>query len=149
MEEFNRTASVVATNIQKLVQNVSSMQRMLVHVETQVRFFLFQLKWFPVLLGWGTEISAETATALHWSVGKGHCRPAQTACRCTGWRSDVAVLNFNTICFKMLQEFFTCPCFSTSERFSFEVTDSGARLQRERLQDEFTKVGPPVFWTFD
>ena len=39
MEEFNRTASVVATNIQKLVQNVSSMQRMLVHVETQVLVF--------------------------------------------------------------------------------------------------------------
>ena len=38
MEEFNRTASVVATNIQKLVQNVSSMQRMLVHVESQVAF---------------------------------------------------------------------------------------------------------------
>ena len=47
MEEFNRTASVVATNIQKLVQNVSSMQRMLVHVETQVWgscVFFFQLK---------------------------------------------------------------------------------------------------------
>lgn len=41
MEEFNRTASVVATNIQKLVQNVSSMQRMLVHVESQVTFCNF------------------------------------------------------------------------------------------------------------
>ena len=35
LEEFNRTAAVVATNVQKLVQNVSSMQRMLVHVESQ------------------------------------------------------------------------------------------------------------------
>ena len=33
--EFNRSAAGVATNIQKLVQNVSSMQRMLVHVDTQ------------------------------------------------------------------------------------------------------------------
>ena len=33
--EFNSTAGSVAKNIQKLVQNVSSMQRMLVHVDTQ------------------------------------------------------------------------------------------------------------------
>ena len=33
--EFNKNAANVATNIQKLVQNVSSMQRMLVHVDSQ------------------------------------------------------------------------------------------------------------------
>ena len=41
MDDFNKTASVVATNIQKLVQNVSSMQRMLVHVDSQVSSRLF------------------------------------------------------------------------------------------------------------
>ena len=44
MDDFNRTASVVATNIQKLVQNVSSMQRMLVHVDSQVSSHLFPLE---------------------------------------------------------------------------------------------------------
>ena len=33
--EFNKSASGVTTNIQKIVQNVSSMQRMLAHVDTQ------------------------------------------------------------------------------------------------------------------
>ena len=33
--DFNRSASGVSTNIQKIVQNVSSMQRMLTHVDTQ------------------------------------------------------------------------------------------------------------------
>ena len=33
--EFNKNAASVATNIQKLVQNVSSMQRMLVHLDSQ------------------------------------------------------------------------------------------------------------------
>ena len=33
--EFNKSASGVTTNIQKIVQNVSSMQRMLTHVDTQ------------------------------------------------------------------------------------------------------------------
>ena len=36
MAEFERLSGVVATNIQKLVQNVSSMQRMMMHVDTQV-----------------------------------------------------------------------------------------------------------------
>ena len=42
--EFNKSASGVTTNIQKIVQNVSSMQRMLTHVDTQgdaVRSVLF------------------------------------------------------------------------------------------------------------
>ena len=42
--EFNSTAGSVAKNIQKLVQNVSSMQRMLVHVDTQgdsLRYILY------------------------------------------------------------------------------------------------------------
>ena len=34
--EFSKNATAVATNIQKIVQNVSSMQRMLVHVDNQV-----------------------------------------------------------------------------------------------------------------
>ena len=33
--EFDRLAGQVATNIQKLVNNVSSMQRMVQHVDTQ------------------------------------------------------------------------------------------------------------------
>ena len=44
--EFNKSASGVTTNIQKIVQNVSSMQRMLTHVDTQgdaVRSVLFSL----------------------------------------------------------------------------------------------------------
>ena len=44
MDDFNRTASVVATNIQKLVQNVSSMQRMLVHVDSQVSSHLLLIR---------------------------------------------------------------------------------------------------------
>jgi hypothetical protein len=37
MSEFERVSGSVATNIQKLVQNVSSMQRMMIHVDTQVQ----------------------------------------------------------------------------------------------------------------
>ena len=84
MEEFNRTASVVATNIQKLVQNVSSMQRMLVHVETQVTGSPVRVHIIFCHKGRGVEISAETATALHWPAGEGHCWPAKTTCRRTG-----------------------------------------------------------------
>ena len=48
--------------------------------------FFFQLKkLISRYKGRGSEISAETAPALHWPVGEGHCRPAQTACRRTGW----------------------------------------------------------------
>jgi hypothetical protein len=36
MTEFSRTAAVVATSIQNLVQNVYSMQRMLIHLDTHV-----------------------------------------------------------------------------------------------------------------
>jgi hypothetical protein len=39
MSEFERVSGSVATNIQKLVQNVSSMQRMMIHVDTQVQSF--------------------------------------------------------------------------------------------------------------
>ena len=34
MTEFSRTAAVVATSIQNLVQNASSMQKMLIHLDT-------------------------------------------------------------------------------------------------------------------
>jgi len=88
MEEFNRTASVVATNIQKLVQNVSSMQRMLVHVETQGEGLRSQLRQLQHYTG---QLAKDTAGQL-----------------------------------KQLSD--------------TQVTDSGARLQRERLQDEFTKA---------
>lgn len=88
MEEFNRTASVVATNIQKLVQNVSSMQRMLVHVETQGEGLRSQLRQLQHYTG---QLAKDTAGQL-----------------------------------KQLAD--------------AQVTDSGARLQRERLQDEFTKA---------
>ena len=44
MVEFERLSGVVATNIQKLVQNVSSMQRMIVHVDTQVHNLIFSNK---------------------------------------------------------------------------------------------------------
>ena len=40
MSEFERVSGSVATNIQKLVQNVSSMQRMMVHVDSQVHHHL-------------------------------------------------------------------------------------------------------------
>ena len=80
--EFSRTAAGVATNIQKLVQNVSSMQRMLVHVDTQGEGLRQQLR----------QLARDTATQL-----------------------------------KQLAD-------------SQPAGDSGAKLQRERLQDEFTRV---------
>ena len=44
MSEFERVSGSVATNIQKLVQNVSSMQRMMVHVDSQVHHHLSLLR---------------------------------------------------------------------------------------------------------
>ncbi len=46
MSEFERVSGSVATNIQKLVQNVSSMQRMMIHVDTQV--FSFMCSFFLI-----------------------------------------------------------------------------------------------------
>jgi len=88
MDDFNRTASVVATNIQKLVQNVSSMQRMLVHVDSQGEGLRAQLRQLQHYTG---QLAKDTAGQL-----------------------------------KQLAD--------------AQVLDSGAKLQRERLQDEFTKA---------
>ena len=60
-EEFNKTAANVATNIQKLVQNVSSMQRMLVHVETQGEGLRTQLRQLQHYTG---QLAKDTATQL-------------------------------------------------------------------------------------
>jgi len=87
--EFSRTAAGVATNIQKLVQNVSNMQRMLVHVDTQGEGLRQQLRQLQHYTG---QLARDTATQL-----------------------------------KQLAD--TQP-----------PGDSGAKLQRERLQDEFTRV---------
>ena len=80
---------MVATNIQKLVQNVSSMQRMLVHVDTQGEGLRQQLRQLQHYTG---QLARDTATQL-----------------------------------KQLAE-------------SQPAGDSGAKLQIERLQDEFTSV---------
>jgi len=88
MDEFNKTAAVVATNIQKLVQNVSSMQRMLVHVETQGQGLRTQLRQLQHYTG---QLAKDTAAQLKLLVDS-------------------------------------------------HVTDSAAKLQRERLKDEFTKA---------
>jgi len=85
-------ATVVATNIQKIVQNVSSMQRMLVHVsdtstgDTGLRGQLRQLQHYT------GQLARDTATQLRQLV-----------------ESEVP-------------------------------GDAGARVQRERLQDEFTRA---------
>lgn len=86
--DFNKTAAMVATNIQKLVQNVSSMQRMLMHVDKQGEGLRAQLRQLQHYTG---QLAKDTAGQL-----------------------------------KQLSE--------------TQVADSGARLQRERLQDEFTKA---------
>lgn len=88
VDEFNKTAAVVATNIQKLVQNVSSMQRMLVHVETQGEGLRTQLRQLQHYTG---QLAKDTAAQL-----------------------------------RQLAE--------------LHMTDGSARLQRDRLQDEFTKA---------
>lgn len=87
--EFNRSAAGVATNIQKLVQNVSSMQRMLVHVDTQGDAIRQQLRQLQHYTG---QLAKDTATQL-----------------------------------RTLQEL-------------QPPGDAGAKIQRERLQDEFTKA---------
>jgi len=87
--EFNTTAGSVAKNIQKLVQNVSSMQRMLVHVDTQGDSLRQQLQQLQHYTG---QLARDTATQL-----------------------------------KTLSE--TQP-----------PGDTGAKIQRERLQDDFSKV---------
>jgi len=87
-EEFNKLASSVATNIQKLVQNVSSMQRMLVHVDTQGDGLRNQLRQLQHYTG---QLAKDTALQLKQ-------------------------LNDQT------------------------AVDGPARVQRERLQDDFTKA---------
>ena len=59
--EFSRTAAGVATNIQKLVQNVSNMQRMLVHVDTQGEGLKQQLRQLQHYTG---QLARDTATQL-------------------------------------------------------------------------------------
>lgn len=61
LDHFNKTASVVATNIQKLVQNVSSMQRMLVHVESQGEGLRTQLRQLQHYTG---QLAKDTALQL-------------------------------------------------------------------------------------
>jgi len=87
--EFNSTAGSVAKNIQKLVQNVSSMQRMLVHVDSQGDSLRQQLQQLQHYTG---QLARDTATQL-----------------------------------KTLSE--TQP-----------PGDTGAKIQRERLQEDFSKV---------
>ena len=69
MEEFNRTASVVATNIQKLVQNVSSMQRMLVHVESQVilKFSVFSFSSYDFVVLQGEGLRSQLRQLQHYT----------------------------------------------------------------------------------
>ena len=87
--EFNKNAANVATNIQKLVQNVSSMQRMLVHVDSQGEGLRQQLSQLQHYTG---TLARDTADQL-----------------------------------KLLAD--TQP-----------PGDAGAKIQRERLQEEFTKA---------
>lgn len=88
-QEFARNAAAVATNIQKLVQNVSSMQRMLVHVDSQGDALRQQLRQLQHYTG---QLARDTATQL-----------------------------------KLLTD-------------QQPLGDPGAKIQRERLQDEFTKA---------
>ena len=88
-DEFNKAAAAVATNVQKLVQNVSSMQRMLVHVENQGEGLRQQLRQLQHYTG---QLARDTAGQL-----------------------------------KQLAEL-------------QPRGDGGAKLQRERLQDEFTRA---------
>ena len=87
--EFNKNAANVATNIQKLVQNVSSMQRMLVHVDSQGEGLRQQLSQLQHYTG---TLARDTADQL-----------------------------------KLLAD--TQP-----------PGDAGAKIQRERLQEEFTRA---------
>jgi len=61
MVEFERLSGVVATNIQKLVQNVSSMQRMIVHVDTQGDSLRQQLRQLQHYTG---QLARDTAQQL-------------------------------------------------------------------------------------
>ena len=88
-QEFTRNAAAVATNIQKLVQNVSSMQRMLVHVDSQGDALRQQLRQLQHYTG---QLARDTASQL-----------------------------------KLLTD-------------QQPLGDQGAKIQRERLQDEFTKA---------
>ena len=99
MEEFNRTASVVATNIQKLVQNVSSMQRMLVHVETQVWgscVFFFQLKWYPVEKGEG--LRSQLRQLQHYTGQLAKDTAGQLKQLADAQVESILSLNFKTKC---------------------------------------------------
>ena len=87
--EFNKNAASVATNIQKLVQNVSSMQRMLVHVDSQGEGLRQQLAQLQHYTG---QLARDTADQLK--------RLADTQ----------------------------------------PPGDAGAKIQRERLQEEFTRA---------
>ena len=143
MEEFNRTASVVATNIQKLVQNVSSMQRMLVHVETQVWgscVFFFQLKWYPVEKGEG--LRSQLRQLQHYTGQLAKDTAGQLKQLADAQVESILSLNFKTKCRSCKNLFYIFSFIQCCSNDLFEVTDSGARLQRERLQDEFTKVEP-------
>jgi len=60
--EFDRLAGQVATNIQKLVNNVSSMQRMVQHVDTQGEQLKKQLSQLHHYTG---QLAKDTATQLH------------------------------------------------------------------------------------
>lgn len=61
MSEFERLSSVVATHIQKLVQNVSSMQRMMVHVDSQGDSLRQQLRQLQHYTG---QLAKDTALEL-------------------------------------------------------------------------------------
>lgn len=61
MSEFERLSGVVATNIQKLVQNVSSMQRMIVHIDTQGDSLRQQLRQLQHYTG---QLAKDTAQQL-------------------------------------------------------------------------------------
>ena len=149
MEEFNRTASVVATNIQKLVQNVSSMQRMLVHVETQVWgscVFFFQLKWYPVEKGEG--LRSQLRQLQHYTGQLAKDTAGQLKQLADAQVESILSLNIKTKCRSCKNLVYLSLFIQCCSNDLFEVTDSGARLQRERLQDEFTKVEPVLDLNF-
>jgi len=87
-EDFSRLAANVTTNVQKLVQNVSSMQRMLVHIDTQGDALRQQLRQLQHYTG---QLAKDTAIQL-----------------------------------KQLSD--------------LQTVDPSERVQRERLQDDFTKA---------
>jgi len=61
MSEFERLSGVVATNIQKLVQNISSMQRMIVHIDSQGNALRQQLQQLQHYTG---QLARDTAVQL-------------------------------------------------------------------------------------